>query len=185
MVRAGVSVTWNVLSWSEGYKFKHRWGQTWGAQYFCLSRIWSDYITDFYMFLSLHLPSLNSTIISTHIKPSIWLQRDYCCLPVLIMGYHPCCSVAGLMLFCTLQSVVAWNNFTFCMSVWCYRSWHVIQLRNIILYSITIFGSSTTQTEVRTPSSTWPGFKPMTSRSWQYIPYPWDDRSNHSAIRDL
>ena len=34
VVRAGVSVTWNVLSWSGGYEFEPRSGQTWGAWYF-------------------------------------------------------------------------------------------------------------------------------------------------------
>ena len=32
---AGVSVTWNVRSWSRGHEFKPRLGWTWGAWYFC------------------------------------------------------------------------------------------------------------------------------------------------------
>ena len=32
---AGVSVTWNVLSWSGGHEFKPQLGWTWGAWYFC------------------------------------------------------------------------------------------------------------------------------------------------------
>ena len=36
MVRAGVSVTWNVLSWSGGHEFEPRSGWTWDALYFCL-----------------------------------------------------------------------------------------------------------------------------------------------------
>ena len=35
VVIAGVSVTWNVLSWFGGYEFKPRPGWTWGAWYFC------------------------------------------------------------------------------------------------------------------------------------------------------
>ena len=35
VVRAGVSVTWNVLSWSGGHEFEPRSGRTWGAWYFC------------------------------------------------------------------------------------------------------------------------------------------------------
>ena len=31
VIRAGVSVTWNVLSWSEGHEFELQLGQTWGA----------------------------------------------------------------------------------------------------------------------------------------------------------
>ena len=33
--KAGVSVTWNVLSWSGGHEFEPRSGRTWGAWYFC------------------------------------------------------------------------------------------------------------------------------------------------------
>ena len=35
VVRAGISVTWNVLSWSGGHEFKPQSGRTWSAQYFC------------------------------------------------------------------------------------------------------------------------------------------------------
>ena len=35
VVRAGVSVTWNVLSWSGGHEFEPWLGRTWGALYFC------------------------------------------------------------------------------------------------------------------------------------------------------
>ena len=35
VVRASVSVTWNVLLWSGGHEFESRSGQTWGAWYFC------------------------------------------------------------------------------------------------------------------------------------------------------
>ena len=35
VVIAGVSVTWNILSWSGGHEFKPRPGWTWGAWYFC------------------------------------------------------------------------------------------------------------------------------------------------------
>ena len=35
VVRAGVSVTWTVLSWSGGHEFDPRAGRTWGAWYFC------------------------------------------------------------------------------------------------------------------------------------------------------
>ena len=35
VVRAGVSVTWNVLSWSGGHEFEPWSGRTWGAWYFC------------------------------------------------------------------------------------------------------------------------------------------------------
>ena len=35
VVRAGVSVTWYVLSWAGGHEFEPRSGQTWGAWYFC------------------------------------------------------------------------------------------------------------------------------------------------------
>ena len=35
VVRAGVSVTWNVLSWSGGHEFEPRSDRTWGAWYFC------------------------------------------------------------------------------------------------------------------------------------------------------
>ena len=35
VVIAGVSVTWNVLSWSGGHEFKPRLGWIWGAWYFC------------------------------------------------------------------------------------------------------------------------------------------------------
>ena len=35
VVRAGVSVTWNVLSWSGGHEFEPQSGGTWGAWYFC------------------------------------------------------------------------------------------------------------------------------------------------------
>ena len=39
------------------------------------------------------------------------------------------------------------------------------------------------RTEVlRIPSSTRPGFEPMTFRSWQYIPCHWDACSNSSAV---
>ena len=52
-----------------------------------------------------------------------------------------------------------------------------------------IFGSSTTHTEIpRTQNLTWPGFKLMISRSWQYISCRWDacsNHSNHSAITDF
>ena len=42
------------------------------------------------------------------------------------------------------------------------------------------------RTEVlRTSSSTRPGFKLMTSRSWQHITYHWDACSNHLVISDL
>ena len=42
------------------------------------------------------------------------------------------------------------------------------------------------RTEVlRTPRSTRPGFKLMTSRSWQYISCHWDSCSNHLAFSDL
>ena len=34
MVRAGISVIWNVLSWSGGHEFEPRSGWTWGAWYF-------------------------------------------------------------------------------------------------------------------------------------------------------
>ena len=34
-VRAGVSVTWHVLSWSGGHEFESRSDWTWGALYFC------------------------------------------------------------------------------------------------------------------------------------------------------
>ena len=33
--------------------------------------------------------------------------------------------------------------------------------------------------------ATWPGFKLIKSRSWQYISYPWDTCSDHSAITDV
>ena len=33
VVRAGVSVTWNVLSWSGGHEFESQSGRTWGAWY--------------------------------------------------------------------------------------------------------------------------------------------------------
>ena len=35
VVRAGVSVTWNVLSWSGGHEFEPWSGRTWDAWYFC------------------------------------------------------------------------------------------------------------------------------------------------------
>ena len=35
VVRAGISVTWNVLSWSGGHEFETCLGRTWGAWYFC------------------------------------------------------------------------------------------------------------------------------------------------------
>ena len=35
VVRAGVSVTWNVLSWSGGHEFEPWSGRTWGTLYFC------------------------------------------------------------------------------------------------------------------------------------------------------
>ena len=35
VVRAGVSLTWNVLSWSGGHEFEPWLGRTWGAWYFC------------------------------------------------------------------------------------------------------------------------------------------------------
>ena len=35
VVTAGISVTWNVLSWSGGHEFEPRSGRTWGAWYFC------------------------------------------------------------------------------------------------------------------------------------------------------
>ena len=35
VVRAGVSVTWNVVSWSGGHEFEPQSGRTWGAWYFC------------------------------------------------------------------------------------------------------------------------------------------------------
>ena len=35
VVITGVSVTWNVLSWSGGHEFKPQSGWTWGAWYFC------------------------------------------------------------------------------------------------------------------------------------------------------
>ena len=31
VVKAGVSVTWNVLSWSGGHEFEFRLGGTWGV----------------------------------------------------------------------------------------------------------------------------------------------------------
>ena len=37
VVREGISMTWNVLSWSGGHEFKPRFCLTWGALYFCLS----------------------------------------------------------------------------------------------------------------------------------------------------
>ena len=36
VVGAGVSVTWNVWSWSGGHEFEPCSGRTWGAWYFCL-----------------------------------------------------------------------------------------------------------------------------------------------------
>ena len=47
VVRAGVSVIWNVLSWSGGHEFETRSGQSWGAWYFCPKlylnqKCWSD-----------------------------------------------------------------------------------------------------------------------------------------------
>ena len=33
VVRAGVSVTWNVLSWSRGHKLEPRSGRTWGRRF--------------------------------------------------------------------------------------------------------------------------------------------------------
>ena len=35
VVRAGISVTWNVLSWSGGHEFAPRLGRIWGVLYFC------------------------------------------------------------------------------------------------------------------------------------------------------
>ena len=35
VVRAGVSVTWTVLTWSGGHEFEPRSGWTWYAWYFC------------------------------------------------------------------------------------------------------------------------------------------------------
>ena len=44
VVRAGVSVTWNVLSWSEGHEFEPQSGWTWGGSTSVLSRTWTKYI---------------------------------------------------------------------------------------------------------------------------------------------
>ena len=56
----------------------------------------------------------------------------------------------------------------------------------LVKFHYHIFASSTTRTEVLpTPSSTWPGFELMTSRSWQYIWCHWDACSNHSTINDF
>ena len=44
VVRAGVSVTCNVLSWSGGHEFEPWLGWTWGAWYFCRSHTWTKNI---------------------------------------------------------------------------------------------------------------------------------------------
>ena len=58
-----------------------------------------------------------------------------------------------------------------------------------MLYNFTVWGEGVQvrlRTEVlRTTSLTRPGFKLMTSRSWQYILCHWDTCSNHSAITDF
>ena len=57
VVRAGVSVAWNVLLWSEGHGFEPQSGRTWDAWYFCLSRtLTKDFWTRMnHMQLDLHL----------------------------------------------------------------------------------------------------------------------------------
>ena len=43
-VCVGVSVTWNVVSWSGGHEFEPWLGQTWGPWNFCLSCTWTKNI---------------------------------------------------------------------------------------------------------------------------------------------
>ena len=40
VVRACVSLTWNMLSWSGGHEFEPQSGRTWGAWCFCVSCTW-------------------------------------------------------------------------------------------------------------------------------------------------
>ena len=56
----------------------------------------------------------------------------------------------------------------------------------LIFHAIFFCDSSTAWIEVvrGTPSSTWPGFDLITSRTLQYISCHWDACSNHSAISD-
>ena len=74
VVIAGVSVTWNILSWSESHKFKPWLGWTWGAWYFCPT--WTKHILlwrsetdgyldkngDFFLFKFTHWQKWNSAL---------------------------------------------------------------------------------------------------------------------------
>ena len=49
VVRAGISVTWNVLSWSRGHEFEQRLGRTWVVWYFCPeSHLNQNYLVSLY-----------------------------------------------------------------------------------------------------------------------------------------
>ena len=67
LVRAGVSVTWTVLSWSEGHEFEPQSGQTWDAWYFCTKSYLNQKILTYSLYHS-HRSRLSKLATYVHVQ---------------------------------------------------------------------------------------------------------------------
>ena len=106
VVRAGVSVTWNVLSWSWGHEFEPWSGRTWCAWYFCPK-----------LYLNQNKLSLLQTIVLMHSK-AVHIIENLPWIPSYCHGIFPLFHLSVLIKTNSSVELGIKQNLLFITCVW-------------------------------------------------------------------